>query len=255
MNKKTAGDLIMNARGQLVGRYGQAILVIVVALALNLLVGSFADFAYTGTLSSYIFRVIILIIIDLLLGVLIFGEDRYFLNLARGTQGLSPAELFYGIKNSTDKAICLQAVYTLVSVITIIPSVYLSFFVVLTERQAAIAGLLIRLFALIMILVVKMFFGLCFYILSDKPELSFTEILAESNRLMAGNRLKFLFLVFRMIPFMILGCFAFVFGIFWPVAIYRTALANFYLDTIGEEPYNPLTQEESQKADTSQPLI
>lgn len=241
MNKKTAGDLIMNARGQLVGRYGQAILVIVVALALNLLVGSFADFAYTWTLSSYIFRVIILIIIDLLLGVLIFGEDRYFLNLARGTQGLSPAELFYGIKNSTDKAICLQAVYTLVSVITIIPSVYLSFFVVLTERQATIAGLLIRLFALIMILVVKMFFGLCFYILSDKPELSFTEILAESNRLMAGSRLKFLFLVFRMIPFMILGCFAFVFGIFWPVAIYRTALANFYLDTIGEEPYNPLT--------------
>ncbi|MBR5994420.1 MAG: DUF975 family protein [Lachnospiraceae bacterium] len=255
MNKKTAKELILNARGQLIGRYGQAILVIIVALVLNWLVGSFADLAYTGTLGSYFFRFIILIIIDLLLGVLSFGKDRYFLSLARGIQGLSPADLFYGIKNSTDKAICLQAVYTLASVISVIPSVYLGFFVVLTDKQAATAGLLIKLFALIIIIVVKMFFGLCFYILADRPELSFKEILVESNRLMTGNRLKFLFIVLRMIPLMILGCLAFGFGIFWPVALYQSSLANLYLDTIGEEPYNPLTREEPKETGTSQPLI
>ena len=255
MNKKTSKDLILNARGQLIGRYGQAILVMIVALILTWLVGSFADLAYTGTFSSYIFRFIILIIIDLLLGVLVFGEERYFLNLARGTQGLSPADLFYGIKNSTDKAICLQVVYTLVTAISAIPSIYLGFFAVLTEKQAATAGLLIRLFSLILAIVVRMFFGLCFYILADRPELSVKEILAESNRLMTGNRLKFVFLVLRMIPYIILGCFAFFIGILWPMAIYETALANFYLDTIGEEPYNPLWQKEPEGTDTPQNLI
>ena len=255
MNKKTAKELILNARGQLIGRYGQAILVIIVALVLNWLVGSFADLAYTGTLSSYFFSFIILIIIDLLLGVLSFGKDRYFLGLARGIQGLSPADLFYGIKNSTDKAICLQIVYTLASVISVIPSIYLGFFVVLTEKQAATAGLLIKLFALIIIIVVKMFFGLCFYILADRPELSVKEILAESNRLMTGNRLKFLFIVLRVMPLMILGCLALGFGIFWPFVMYQSAIANLYLDTIGEEPYSPLAQEEPKETGTSQPLI
>ena len=120
-NKKNARELVFNARGQLVGRYGQAILVIVLVGFLNLLLASFADYTYTGTLGSYLFRLLVLIIIDLLLGVLFFGQDRYFLNLVRGTQGLSPADLFHGIRNNADKAICLQAVYTMVSVITVIP--------------------------------------------------------------------------------------------------------------------------------------
>ncbi|SCX19501.1 Uncharacterized membrane protein [Lachnospiraceae bacterium YSD2013] len=255
MNKKTAKDLILNARGQLIGRYGQAILVIIVVLFLNWLIASFADLAYNGTISSSIFRFIILLIINLLMGVLSFGEDRYFLNLVRGTQGLSPADLFYGVKNSTDKAICLKAVYTLASLISGIPLVYLSLFVVLTERQSVAAVLLISFFELIIIFVVKMFFGLCFYILSDKPELSFKEILAESNRLMKGNRFKFILLLLRTIPYMILGWLALVVGFLWPYAIYKTALANFYLDTIGEEPYNPLWQKEPEGTDTSQPLF
>ncbi|MBR5945308.1 MAG: hypothetical protein IKZ94_10225, partial [Lachnospiraceae bacterium] len=87
--KKPAGELLFNARGQLVGRYGQAILVIVLVGFLNLLFASFADYTYTGTIGSYLMRLLVLTIIDLLLGVLFFGQDRYFLNLVRGVQGLS----------------------------------------------------------------------------------------------------------------------------------------------------------------------
>ena len=228
--KKPAGELLFNARGQLVGRYGQAILVIVLVGFLNLLFASFADYTYTGTIGSYLMRLLVLTIIDLLLGVLFFGQDRYFINL-----------VFHGIKNNADKAICLQAVYTLVSVITVIPAVYLSFFVTLSERDALRAGLLLRAGALIILFIVRLFFGMCFYILADHPEYGVFEIFRESNRLMTGNRLRFVVLALRMIPFMLLGVLAFIVGFLWPVAIYNTALANFYLDLIGEEPYSPLT--------------
>ena len=239
--KKAAKELMFNARGQLVGRYGQAILVIVLVGFLNLLLASFADYTYVGTIGSYLMRLLVLVIIDLLLGVLFFGQDRYFLNLVRGVQGLSPADLFHGIKNNADKAICLQAVYTLTSVITVIPVIYLSFFVSLSDDQALRASLLIRAVAFIILFVVRLFFGLSFYILSDHPEYGVFEILRESNRLMTGNRLRFIVLALRMIPFMILGVFAFIVGFLWPVAVYQTALANFYLDLIGEEPYSPLS--------------
>ncbi|MBO4679178.1 MAG: DUF975 family protein [Lachnospiraceae bacterium] len=242
-DKKHARELLFDARGQLVGRYGQAILVIVLVGFLNLLLGSFADYTYTGTLGSYLMRILVLTIIDLLLGVLFFGQDRYFLNLVRGVQGLSPADLFHGIKNNADKAICLQAVYTLVSVITVIPAAYLSFFVPLTESEALRASLLLRLGASIILFTVRLFFGLSFYILADHPDYGVLQILSESNRLMTGNRLRFIVLALRMIPFMILGVLAFIVGFLWPTAIYQTALANFYLDIIGEKPYNPLTDE------------
>ena len=55
--KKRAGELLFDARGQLVGRYGQAILVIVLVGFLNLLLASFADYTYTGTIGSYLFRI------------------------------------------------------------------------------------------------------------------------------------------------------------------------------------------------------
>ena len=239
--KKRTGALLSDARGQLVGRYGQAILVMVLVDALNLLLASFADYTYTGTIGSYLLRMIVLIIIDLLLGVLFFGRDRYFLNLVRGTQGLSPADLFHGVKNNADKAICLQAVYTLVMIITVIPAAYIGFFVNLTDREAINAGLFLQLCSLFLLFVVRLFFGLSFYILADHPDYGVLKILSESNRLMNGNRLRFIALTLRMIPYMLLGALAFVFGLLWPSAVYRTALANFYLDLLGEEPYNPLT--------------
>ncbi|MBR6308690.1 MAG: DUF975 family protein [Lachnospiraceae bacterium] len=253
-NNKTAKELLLNARGQLVGRYGQAILVTVVMIALTVLFSVFANYTYTGTLGTYLFRILITTIIDLLLGVLNFGMFRYFLNLVRGTKDLSPAELFHGVRNCTDKAICLEIVFAVASLITQIPTIYVLFFTTLNERETLVAAYLIRIFSLVVAFTVNMFFGMCFFVLSDKPELSVMEILAESNRLMKGRRLKYFILFLRVLPGMILGMFAFGIGVLWPMVLYYTALANFYLDAIGEEPYNPLLQQEPEEPTNSQLL-
>ncbi len=243
-NKKSAKELILNARGQLVGRYGQAILVIVIVGIINYFLGSFADYAYTGSFGSFLFRLLILVIIDLLLGVLFFGQDRYFLNLVRGVQGLSPADLFYGIKNNADKAIGLQAVFTLASALVAVPDAYFTFFVVKDEFDYLLVSSVFRLISLVLLFVVRLFFGLSFCILADHPEYGVLEILKESNRLMTGNRLRLVSVALRMIPLILLGFLAFGIGILWPAVLYSVATKNLYLDIIGEEPFNPLADKE-----------
>ena len=254
--KKRVGEILVNARGQLVGRYGQAILVMMMVAFLNLLLISLSSFSFTDTLGSTLLSIPVLAIVNLLMGVLIFGRERYFLKLVRGVQGLSPADLFDGIKTNVDKAICIQAVYTIVSVITELVSVYIRFFVPLTERQALIADYIIISVTLLLSFVVSLFFGLCYYLLADHPEYSVFEIFHESNRLMTGNRLRFIGLALRMIPLIIIGAFAFAIGVLWPAVIYQTAWANFYLDLIGEKPYNPLTDTPHEpEPDPGSPLL
>ena len=243
-NKKSAKELILNSRGQLIGRYGQAILVVVIVGIINFFLGSFADYAYTGSFGSYLFRLLILIVIDLLLGVLFFGQDRYFLNLVRGVQGLSPADLFYGIKNNADKAIGLQAVITLVSVLVALPEAYITFFVVQSEYDYLLVTSLFRLVLSVLLFVVRLFFGLSFCILADHPEYGVLEILKESNRLMTGNRLRLVSVTLRMVPFILLGFLSFGIGLLWPAVLYSVATKNLYLDLIGEEPFDPLADKE-----------
>lgn len=246
-SKKRSGEFIANARGQLIGRYGQAILVIVLVSFLNFLISSFANFTSVETLSLFLFRFLILIIINLLLGVLSFGMDRFFLNFARGVQGLSPADLFQGIKQNADKAIGIQIVYTIVFIIVEIPLSYFLYFTELDLLDSTIILLLFSFLSSLLHYVTKLFFGLNFYILVDKPDYSVLQILSESNRLMKGNRLRFVGIALRIFPLMLLGSLAFGFGLVWPMALYDTAIANFYLDLIGEEPYDPLSDKEPEK--------
>lgn len=242
--QKNAKELIINARGQLIGNYGQAILVILVVYFLSILLGSFVNLPSVPTFTSLLFMFLILIIIDLLLGILNFGKDRYFLNFARGVQGLSPADLFLNIKQNADKAIGIKLVYTLATALLEIPRVYIMFTVKMDALEFWTFASAYTLLSSLVIYVLQLFFGLSFYLLADRPDYSVLQILAESNRLMRGNRLRFVAITLRLFPLMLLGSFAFFFGLLWPAAVYSTAVADFYLNLIGEEPFDPLSDKE-----------
>lgn len=243
-SKRSSRELVTIARGQLIGRYGQAILVILVVLFLSILLSSFVDVRAAQTFGALIFRFLILIIINLLLGVLAFGRDRFFLSFARGVQGLSPADLFQNLKQNADKAIGIQAIFALVATLKEIPAVYVIATVEMNTLEYLTFTSAYDLLSSLILYVLQLFFGLSFYLLADRPDYSVIQILAESSRLMKGNRLRFVALALRMFPLMLLGSFAFLFGILWPTAIYDTALADFYLDVIGESPYDPLADKD-----------
>lgn len=243
-SQKSARELLICARGQLIGHYGQAILVILVVFFLSFLLSSFVDLTSARTFGVLIFRFLIYIIIYLLLGVLAFGRDRFFLSFARGVQGLSPADLFQNLKQNADKAIGIQVVFALVSALTEIPFIYVISTVEMNTFEYLTFNSAYSLISGLIVYVLHLFFGLSFYLLADRPDCGVMQILSESNRLMKGNRLRFVAIALRIFPLRLLGSFAFLFGVLWPTAIYDTALADFYLDVIGEEPFDPLSDKE-----------
>lgn len=93
-NSKSLKELRSNVRGQLIGKYSICIFVTITLTIISLLVTSLTDKVYSGTVGNYILYMFVTIIVDLLSGVLFFGQSRFFLNLVRGVQPLSPGEMF-----------------------------------------------------------------------------------------------------------------------------------------------------------------
>jgi len=244
-NPKTNKDLRSNAKGQLIGKYGAAIFIGLTVTMIELIITSISDKAYTGSTGSYLLRFAITIIVDLLMGILFYGQARFFLNLVRGKEPLVASDLFYGFKHNMDKAVVIQAVFTGASLVASIPAVLVSLnLVALPADYAREAELAIYALDIILVFIVKLFFGLSFYILNDNPDMTVSEVLKESMRLMENKKGRYFMLCLSMIPLCIVSVFAFIVGVLWFVAYYQVVLTNFYLDTIEEEPFNPSVDRE-----------
>lgn len=253
-NTKTNKEIKTNARGQLIGQYSICIMAAFLVSAIELTITSITDANYTGSISSYLLRFIISLVVDLLMGVLIYGQSRFFLNFVRGKEPLTISDLFYGVKNNVDKAIMVQAAFTLFSFIGSIPAVLISVELIpIPDGMYYPVVALIYFFSLIVTFVANLFIGFSFYILNDHPELSFVEIYKESIRLMSNRKGRYFTLCLSMIPLLILSICAFFVGIFWFTAYFQTVLANFYLDAIGEEPFNPTVDREPSPEENTTP--
>jgi len=239
-NPKTNKELKINARGQLIGKYQMAIFASLIVSCITMLVTSISDANYTGSLSSYLIRYLIVMIVDLLSGVLIYGQTRFFLKMIRGEERVSPSEIFYGIKNNTDKAILVQLPFTLATIVASVPGLLISLgLIAVSDENYSKITLILSLLEFVVLFAVKLFLGLSFYILCDHPEMEVMDIFKESIHLMENRKGRYFLLCLSLIPLLILGVLAFVIGIFWYVAFVQVVNVNFYLDAINEEPFNP----------------
>ena len=240
--KKTLKEIRSNAKGQLVGRYSIAMFVTLTISIIQMFALSLAESTYTGSIRTYLLRFIISIIIDLLTGILLYGQSRFYLNFVRNVQPLKASDMFYGFKHEMDKAVLIQGVFTLASVISSIPAVLISVEIItISESTYETVSLLIYALNFLLIFIANLFFGLSFCVLNDNPDLSVTEVLKESMRLMQKKKGRYILLCLSAFPLFLLGFCACFVGIFWVAAYYRVLLTNFYLDAIDEEvtlPYN-----------------
>lgn len=249
-SKKSIKELKSLAKGQLIGKYPIAILAGLLAGLIQLVVTYLADSVSSATVRGYILKLIVVTIIDLLSGILVYGVSRFYLNIVRGVTPLSVSDVFYGFKNNMDKAVMVQSIFTLVSIIATIPAVLISLEIwQIPYSSYNLASLVISVAELILILITNLFLGFSFYVLTDHPEYSVGQIFSESSRLLKGVRLKYLLIYLSIIPLMFVGFLAFVVGLLWVKALMGTIIANFYLDCIGEEPANAIAHEENEQAE------
>lgn len=239
MNKsKSLKELIALSRGQLIGRYSSAILACVLASIINITVLLISGSNTPSGNFSYLVTIAISVIVNLLMGVLIVGEAHFFLTFARNKnrEKISASLIFYGFKNSTDKAILVQIAFTISSFFTMIPVIIVNLLnIPMTNSQYIKFSVVLQLIDVLLTVVLKLFLGFSFYILCDHPEYSLKEIYSESMRLMANKKGRLIQIYLCFIPAVIVGMLACYIGVLWVEAFAQTLLVNFYLDAIGED--------------------
>lgn len=232
-------ELTQYARGQLVGRYGIAILLATFPAVVEFTVSTLLGSSDYSTNASYFLSIAITLVIDLLMGIFIYGQSLSFVKLARGVEQPRPSDLFYGFKNNMDKAIILQVPYTVASLLCLIPSILIQLGVIQVEQNKLLtfefAYLLVQ---QIIFVIINMWLGMSFYILSDNPDMEAVEIFKTSAEMMKGNRLKYALVYIVSIPLVLVSFLACCFGVFVFEGYFKTILANIYLLLKGERPWS-----------------
>lgn len=235
---KSSAELKASARERLLGHYGTVIGAELITLALS----GTASFAVSllvdiSTVLGTVIYYAILFFISILMGLFTSGTCYLYLKLICG-RPVSVSDLFYGFQLSPDKAITVQAWFTLLTYVSSLPEFILTYKISTVGYQAEKILPLLLPYALSLIFsgVVSVVLGLLysqtFYLLHDFPQYTAKELLKKSRRLMVHHKGRLFYLYVSFLPLMLLGLFSFGLALLW-VTPYMTATQTvFFLDLI-----------------------
>lgn len=234
--KKTSAQLKQTARGIMMGKYRNAISIL---LASDLIVSTLSLFTTTNS-SSYsgiILGFIINFIIILFGTILTVGQCSFYLNVAcDGPYQFS--DLFTGFKVHPDKTIITQFIIQLLTILPIIPSIIVMFITTAFYAHNIIISFLVACLLLIVGVGVSWWISLrysqVYYLLLDFPDYSAIELLKMSWKLMKGNVGRLLYLQVSFIPLSLAGLLSCGIGLLFVLPYQNMTYTLFYLDLISE---------------------
>ena len=199
-------DLKSWARQRLVGRWAAAIIVCVLADVVSLSV-NLTEFLPLSGKMELLLPVVCLLLDFLIGGAISLGIAHYFTNLA-ANRNAQIGDLFAYFRH-LGKAIWMSLVtfcyVFLWSLLFVIPGI------IATYRYAMVP-----------------------YLIAEFPDLSVTEAMDESARLMRGNKFRLFCLQLSFIGWIFLSVlFTFGIGLLWVMPYMQAADAAFYLDVTG----------------------
>lgn len=233
--KKTSAQLKQAARGIMMGKYRNAISIL---LASDLIVSTLSIFTSANT-SSYAGIAIgfLLSFIIVLFGtILTVGQCSFYLNVAcNGPYQFS--DLFTGFKVHPDKTIITQLIIQLFTTLPILPGIIVMIIAFYTEEM--ILMFLLGCFLLIAGAGISWWINLkysqVYYLLLDFPDYSAKELLKMSRKLMKGNVGRLLYLQVSFIPMTLAGLLSFGIGLLFILPYQNMTYTLFYLDLISEK--------------------
>ena len=207
-------DLTAHARDALQGKWGTAVVFTLLYYIVVQVFQGVAQIPMAGVsllrseVASIVASFVTVIFIYLFIGVFQLGISRFYLDLVRDDmQGIG--RLFYGFKffwKAASTYLLMMLIVLLWTMLLIIPGI--------------IAGLA---------------YSMAFYVLADNPEISASEALARSKRMMNGNKTKLFCLSCRFIGWALLGLLSCGIGMLWVQPYMMTSFAEFYEDVRGIE--------------------
>ncbi len=160
-------------------------------------------------------------------GSLVYGYQSVFLNLSRGKKEIDLADSFSGFKNFSRTLVLglLQLLYVFLwTLLFIIPGIIKAYS-----------------------------YSMAYYIMMDHPEYTPSQCLAESERIMRGNKSRLFLLGLSFIGWYIVGAFVFGVGTLWVQAYYAAAEAEFYSELVGHTRAEPEVAQIEAENDTDMP--
>lgn len=230
--KKTSSQLKQVARGLMIGKYRNAITVL---LACNLILSTMAFFTAptSYTLLGSLFSLVINFIAILFESILQVGQYSFYLNIACG-QPYQFLDLFTGFKICPDKIIITQVITFLITFLPLLPAIIV--FVVSAYSYNMVTIFLLGCILLILGTILSCWIGLRFsqvhYLLLDFPDYSSTELLKLSWKLMKGNAGRLFYLSISFLPLTLIGVLSFGIGLLFVQPYQSMTYSLFYLDLI-----------------------
>lgn len=244
-------DLKAMARVQLSGKYGVYIgaylLATVIQFAVSMIIGivipdSFltaifysSDPFSSGNISQLVIYFLIEFIVSLILSVLTLGFNKMFLDGSRGYE-VHFEDLFYGFRHHPDRIILMQLLMSLINVACLLPG-----YVILICSLYFDASLILILFGTLLLIagvILTIYFLLAFsqsmFLMADYDDLGPVQALRESQKMMSGNKLRYLYMNLSFIGFLLLGLLTCYIGLLWVQPYILMTETNFYRNIGGE---------------------
>ncbi len=165
------------------------------------------------------------------------GYQRLYLDVAAG-QKAKVTTLFWAFTHSPWKFILISVLVALLEGITMAPVYIMSFVAALTGGKgfASVFLLVYEIILLVVYAYVLLTFSQFYLILVEDPAKGIFEALAESQRLMKGNRCRYFVLCLSFFGISLLAAFSFGLAALWLSPYVGCTMAMFYLELKGTVP-------------------
>ena len=232
--KRTCGQLKQIARGVMIGKYRNAISIL---LASDLIINTIS--LLTATSSDTVLGIIVGLLVSFLLvlfgTILHVGQCSFYLNIAC-LKKYQFSDLFTGFKVHPDKTILTQILIQIFTTVPLLPSIFCFVLAILNEANTAFVCL--ACFLLILGGGISWWLYLrysqVYYLLLDFPDYSARELLRMSWKLMKGHTGRLLYLQVSFLPLMLAGLISLGIGFLFITPYQNMTYTLFYLDLIQE---------------------
>lgn len=232
---KTCRQLKTAARGNLIGNYritmGAFVIVMLLGTIIEIPFSRLVNGAATPT-TNYIIYYIAEFLIAILSGVLQIGLFRIHLSIARKKE-CNVSDVFCCFKSRTDRYILGYLLVFAVSLIGMLPALYVYFFCDLTlAKLPLIIGLL--LLSLVFSVFINIVLALVFFVMLDNEDMSIVQCFKKAVGLMKGNKGRLFYIYLSFIGMWLLVVLSLGIGYLWVEPYMIQTYTMFYLDVIGE---------------------
>lgn len=185
------------------------------------------------------------LVVSTLQNMIQIGVCLFFLNIACH-HNYNTFDLLYGYSNQFGKTFCLSGIMTILSFIALLPANYL--LEIYGNKQSLpqdtfTALMIIQAVLILIYLVLSLSLSQIYYVALDYPELSVSQILGQSVKIMKGQKWRLFTLNLSFLPLLLLVIPTFGVGLFWILPYLNMTQCLFFLHLMNVDFEKTMPQE------------